>query len=60
MATEYIKFPKNGQSDEKSKAERNEDLVYQNEYKNAPKMAEKLEAPIRVDPNAPSVPSVTA
>ena len=60
MATAYNRFPRKGQRDEKSKADRNDDLVYQNEYKNAAKMAAKLEAPINVDPKAPSVPNFNA
>ena len=60
MAIMYRKFPNKGHNDENISADRNEDLVYQKEYKNAAKIAAKEEAPISVDPKAPSVPKFTA
>ena len=50
------RFPTNGQKAENANADRNEERVYQTEYKNAAKMAENELAPISVAPYAPSSP----
>jgi hypothetical protein len=59
-ASEYSKFPKHGHRAEKKRADRKELFVYQKEYRKAANMAARDEAPTRVAPKAPSVPSAIA